>query len=144
MALEESSMELIRKAILENGFYFSKDTTVGERVEKMDEDATPFASASGLQFCKVNVLDNPVSHRVASTWFDTLTFVVHSTRPRFFLRMVWPRTLQVFRRSPRRLHLQAEQSGMRGRLPSGPFTHERNYGDFMGRLPWSPAAIYKR
>lgn len=67
IASAESSVELIHKAILENGFYFSKDATVGERVEKIDEDATPFASAGSLHFCKANVLDNPVSIiRVAS------------------------------------------------------------------------------
>ncbi|KAK7403723.1 hypothetical protein QQX98_010495 [Neonectria punicea] len=70
MASAESSVELIRKAILENGFYFSKDTTVGERVEKMDEDATPFASAGGLQFCKVNVLDNPCIRPVLDSFFE--------------------------------------------------------------------------
>jgi hypothetical protein len=55
------SVEDIRAKILQDGFYFSKDPTLGLRIEQMDNNATAFASPSGLQFCKDNVLDNVVS-----------------------------------------------------------------------------------
>jgi hypothetical protein len=62
MALFEApSVESIRDNIMRDGFYFSKDPVLGQQVTKMDEDGTPFASASGLQFCQNNVADNPVS-----------------------------------------------------------------------------------
>lgn len=46
---------------MENGFFFAHDALLGQLIEKMDKDGIPFASAGGLQFCKTNVLDNPVS-----------------------------------------------------------------------------------
>ena len=56
-----SSSEHSRNAILNDGFFVSKDPLLGVKIEQMDEDAVPFASVDGLIFCKDNVLDNPVS-----------------------------------------------------------------------------------
>ncbi|KAF2182597.1 hypothetical protein K469DRAFT_752086 [Zopfia rhizophila CBS 207.26] len=56
---QSSSAEDTRNAILQNGFFFDQDALLGELIEKMDKDGIPFASAGGLQFCKINVLDNP-------------------------------------------------------------------------------------
>lgn len=58
---QSSSAADARNAILENGFFFVHDALLGQLIEKMDKDGIPFASAGGLQFCKTNVLDNPVS-----------------------------------------------------------------------------------
>lgn len=44
-----------------DGFIYSKDAEAGRRVEEMEENAVPFASEAGLQFYKINVLDDPVS-----------------------------------------------------------------------------------
>lgn len=57
-----SHLEDSRNAILKDGFFTSQDPLLGANIEKMDEDAVPFASARGLNFCKDNVLDYPVSH----------------------------------------------------------------------------------
>lgn len=44
-----------------DGFIYNKDAEAGRRVEEMEENAVPFASEAGLQFYKINVLDDPVS-----------------------------------------------------------------------------------
>ena len=53
--------ERSRDAILNDGFFSAQDEHLGATIQKMEEDAVPFASVPGLQFCKANVLDNPVS-----------------------------------------------------------------------------------
>jgi len=60
------SLERKRNAILEDGFFFLDDAEVGQNLERMDEESIPLASATGLLFCKANVLDNPVSKGISS------------------------------------------------------------------------------
>ncbi|KAM4066709.1 hypothetical protein HRG_012146 [Hirsutella rhossiliensis] len=57
-SLESPSTGEIRSSIEKHGFFFGKDATMGQRIEKMENEGTPFASAGGLRFCKVTVLDN--------------------------------------------------------------------------------------
>lgn len=58
---EVLSTQDIQKAIKDRGFFYVKDAIMGQNIEEMENDGTPFASAGGLRFCKVNVLDNSVS-----------------------------------------------------------------------------------
>jgi hypothetical protein len=39
---------------------------LGQNIKQMDDDEVHFASAGGLQFCKINLLDNPVSRHYHS------------------------------------------------------------------------------
>jgi len=59
-------LEDIRNAIIENGFFAAKDPVLGQNIKQMDDDEVHFASAGGLQFCKINLLDNPVSRHYHS------------------------------------------------------------------------------
>lgn len=43
-----------------DGFLFAKDAEAGQRVDEMETNSIPFASARGLEFYKINVLDDPV------------------------------------------------------------------------------------
>ncbi|KAF1993219.1 hypothetical protein P154DRAFT_527922 [Amniculicola lignicola CBS 123094] len=65
-----SSTESTRNSILENGFFFDHDAILGQLIEEMDKDSIPFASAGGLQFCKLNVLDNPRIRPVLESFFE--------------------------------------------------------------------------
>jgi hypothetical protein len=58
---EVLSTQDIQKAIEDRGFFCVKDAIMGQNIEEMENDNTPFASAGGLEFCKVNVLGNSVS-----------------------------------------------------------------------------------
>ena len=46
---------------LRDGFLSVKDVDVGKRVEEMETNSVAFASEGGLEFYKVNVLDDPVT-----------------------------------------------------------------------------------
>ena len=78
---ELPSVESIHGIILKDGFYFSKDPTLGQQVAKMNEDGTPFASASGLQFCVDNVVSNPVSTQTILFISFTSNSSEYSTHP---------------------------------------------------------------
>lgn len=54
-------LEDSRNAILNDGFFVIQDDLLGANIQKMDDDPIPFASVPGLEFCKANVLDDPVS-----------------------------------------------------------------------------------
>lgn len=43
-----------------DGFMYKVDAEAGHRVEEMEVNSIPFASEAGLQFYKINVLDDPV------------------------------------------------------------------------------------
>lgn len=47
--------------LLRDGFLSVKDADVGKRVEEMETNFVAFASEGGLEFYKVNVLDDPVT-----------------------------------------------------------------------------------
>lgn len=74
------SAQEIRKAIEDRGFFYAKDAAMGRNIEGMEKDKIPFASAGGLKFCKVNVLDNSVSIYHSSTRRLLIT-AVHSACP---------------------------------------------------------------
>ena len=50
-----------RKSILEDRFFPMYDSVVGEHVLEMEQKDFPFASEYGLEFCKLNFLDDTVS-----------------------------------------------------------------------------------
>ncbi len=58
--MASESVEDVRRSILENGFFLVKDPLIGERVRDMERRDFPYASEYGLDFCKVNVLDDVV------------------------------------------------------------------------------------
>ncbi len=90
---ELPSVESIHDAILKDGFYFSKDPVLGQQVAKMNEDGTPFASASGLRFCVDNVVDNPVSIETVPFICFMSDYAAHSTHSQLFPQVVWPRPI---------------------------------------------------
>ena len=49
-----------RKSILEDGFFSMDDSVVGEHVLEMEQKDFPFASEYGLEFCRLNFLDDTV------------------------------------------------------------------------------------
>jgi hypothetical protein len=63
MALTPFSVEDTRKSILEDGFSYIEDPVVGERVLEIAEKGSPLLLEEGLEFCKLNVLNNEVSNR---------------------------------------------------------------------------------
>ncbi|CRG88238.1 hypothetical protein PISL3812_05265 [Talaromyces islandicus] len=54
---------------LKNGFLSVKDAEAGERVEEMERNSVLFASERGLQFYKVNVLDDPRKRQILDSSF---------------------------------------------------------------------------
>jgi hypothetical protein len=62
-------VEDARKSILENGFFCVRDPVVGERVLEIAEKGSPLLLEEGLEFCKLNVLDNEVNNREYSDMF---------------------------------------------------------------------------
>ncbi|KAK4107107.1 hypothetical protein N656DRAFT_720756 [Canariomyces notabilis] len=58
-----------RKSILEDGFFLVRDPQIGERVKEMEGKGFPYASEYGLDFCKVNVLDDRV-RTILESFFD--------------------------------------------------------------------------
>jgi hypothetical protein len=50
-----------RKSVLEDGFISMDNLVVGEHVLEMQQKGFLFASEYGLEFCKLNVLDNIVN-----------------------------------------------------------------------------------
>jgi hypothetical protein len=48
------------KSILEDGFFSMDDSVVGEHVSEMEQKDFPWASEYGVDFCKLNFLDDTV------------------------------------------------------------------------------------
>lgn len=63
MASTTFVLENARKSILEDGFFLINDSVVGEHVLEMQQKEFPFSLEYGLDFCKLNVLDNTVGNR---------------------------------------------------------------------------------
>lgn len=63
MASTTFSVEDARKSILEDGFFCVEDPVVGERVLEIAKKGSPLLSKEGLEFCKLNVLNNEVRNR---------------------------------------------------------------------------------
>ncbi|KAI1358025.1 hypothetical protein F5Y08DRAFT_333444 [Xylaria arbuscula] len=66
-----SPAEDAHSAILEDGFFIVQDPLLGQNIKQMDDAAIHFASIGGLQFCKANILDNPVIRRTLGSFFET-------------------------------------------------------------------------
>lgn len=97
MESSPSTAENPQNAISENGFFVAYDELLGQNLRRMDDDATIYASADGLLFCKANVLDNPVSQRCC---FAELApnLTAHPTDSRVLLRDPCAGYLQIYRR----------------------------------------------
>ncbi|KAK1722914.1 uncharacterized protein BDZ83DRAFT_753932 [Colletotrichum acutatum] len=54
-----NSIPTQRSLIVDQGYFASEDTSLGDQVKQMEDNATPFASARGLQFAETNVLRHP-------------------------------------------------------------------------------------
>ena len=63
MASTTFSVEDARKSILADGFFGVEDPMVGERVLEIAEKGSPLLSEEGLEFCKLNVLNDEVGNR---------------------------------------------------------------------------------
>ena len=61
MASTTFSLEDVKEALLEKGFFAMEDSGVGARVFEMEEEDFPIVSERGLEFCKFNLLDDEVS-----------------------------------------------------------------------------------
>ena len=50
-----------QKSILEDGVFCAEDPVVGSRVDEIAQKGFPFKTEEGLDFCKINALDDEVS-----------------------------------------------------------------------------------
>jgi hypothetical protein len=50
-----------QKSILEDGVFCVEDQVVGKRVDEIAQKGFPFKTEEGLDFCKLNTLDDKVS-----------------------------------------------------------------------------------
>jgi len=50
----------IQKAFSEDGILYVEDATIGDRVKEIQMKRFPFESAEGLDFCRMNVLEDIV------------------------------------------------------------------------------------
>ena len=57
---DSSSVEQLRRRILDDGFCYRHDSAVGKRVIEIREDNFPFKTEGGLDFCIRNTFDNKV------------------------------------------------------------------------------------
>lgn len=53
----------VRRLFSEDAVLFIEDAVVGERVKEMQQRGFPIESADGLDFCKLNVFDDPVCRK---------------------------------------------------------------------------------
>lgn len=56
--------EGLLKPILEDGIFCAEDAIVGQRVDGIAQKRFPFKTAEGLDFCKLNTLDDKVSREI--------------------------------------------------------------------------------
>ncbi|KAJ5292154.1 hypothetical protein N7478_001405 [Penicillium angulare] len=53
-----------------DGFLYKEDAEAGHRVKEMEVNSIPFASEAGLQFYKINVLDDPSKRQILDSYFQ--------------------------------------------------------------------------
>ncbi|KAJ5537492.1 hypothetical protein N7513_004773 [Penicillium frequentans] len=71
MAAIDSALCLSSKDELDSdGFIYKVDAEAGHRVEEMEVNSIPFASEAGLQFYKLNVLDDPNKRQILNSCFQ--------------------------------------------------------------------------
>jgi len=68
-----------KKSLLKDGFFTIDDSMVGEYVLEIHQRTFPFASEYGLEFCRLNMLDDRLS--------------AYTINPRILVRMVRSRIL---------------------------------------------------
>lgn len=50
-----------QKSILEDGVFYAEDPVIGKRVDDIAQNGFPFRTEEGLDFCKLNALDDKAS-----------------------------------------------------------------------------------
>lgn len=70
-SVQSSSVADAMANLHEDGFIFVKDAEAGDRVEEMETRSIPPASEQGLEFYRINVLDDPVCATISLTcvWY---------------------------------------------------------------------------
>ena len=61
-----ASTKTPRESILEDGVFYVKDPVIGKRVDKIAKKGFPFKMEKGLDFCKLNTLDDKVGKKKIS------------------------------------------------------------------------------
>jgi hypothetical protein len=71
-----SSTEELKKAIEKDGFFYEIDSIIGKRVDEFAKKGYPFKTEEGLDFCKLNTLDDKVSRQF--TFGDARSLIYYS------------------------------------------------------------------
>ncbi|KAI9765873.1 MAG: hypothetical protein M1839_005289 [Geoglossum umbratile] len=94
MTSESSSTEEPRKAIEKDGFFCRVDPIIGKRVDEFAKKGYPFKTEEGLDFCKLNTLDDERVLEVLEslfTWSALGLFKAYSSDPRYVCSFLDPR-----------------------------------------------------
>jgi len=83
----------IQKAFSEDGILYVEDATIGDRVKEIQMKRFPFESAEGLDFCRMNVLEDIV-RTLLSVWVPPDIHPAHSLRSRGSAAVVRPWNLR--------------------------------------------------
>ncbi|KAH6712141.1 hypothetical protein BKA61DRAFT_80452 [Leptodontidium sp. MPI-SDFR-AT-0119] len=59
-----------QKSILEDGVFYAEDPVIGKRVDDFAQNGFPFRTEEGLDFCKVNALDDKRIRNVIESYFN--------------------------------------------------------------------------
>lgn len=70
-AIDSALCSSPKDELTSDGFMYKIDAEAGHRVEEMEVNSIPFASEAGLQFYKINVLDDPVCFSIKHPLFLT-------------------------------------------------------------------------
>ena len=54
------SLQQLQNEVENSGFFFQLDKDIGLRAEQFKQKGFPLATEAGLEFCKINILDNTV------------------------------------------------------------------------------------
>jgi hypothetical protein len=73
-SISPSSTDDIRRKFSQDAVLFIEDSVVGERVKEMQQRGFPIESADGLDFCKLNALDDTVCRKHYRPGFSLIFF----------------------------------------------------------------------
>ncbi|OCL02210.1 hypothetical protein AOQ84DRAFT_190831 [Glonium stellatum] len=65
-----ASTKTPRESILEDGVFCVEDPVIGKRVDEIAKKGFPFKTEEGLDFCKLNTLDDKRIRNVLETFFE--------------------------------------------------------------------------